>query len=169
MTDLSVACPVLDDIFQKVRHLLIKEATRLEEKHEDEDTVARTAVLMYKARCEQEKAEAQKRLASTHLVQFILPVSGMLSKCTSRLCQHCSSRPLSQKPVTELHKLHPQCLWIPLLDSQRLIPLTYYHPMSEILTIITISLISARRVLSIVLCFVLLLSLLVANCIILLN
>jgi TPP-dependent indolepyruvate ferredoxin oxidoreductase alpha subunit len=81
MTDLSVHCPGLDDVFQKVRHLLLKEADRLEEKHKDEDKVARVAVMLYKVQCEQEKEESRRRLARTRFAPlFVPPVRRMFGK-----------------------------------------------------------------------------------------
>jgi hypothetical protein len=100
MTDLSIMCPALDDIFQKVRYLLLKEATRLEEKHDDEDQVARAAVMIYKARREQEMEESRKRLARTRFAAlFTPPVSTYLEDSHLLFPNTLPHRPLSQKPV----------------------------------------------------------------------
>jgi hypothetical protein len=116
MTDLSVHCPGLDDVFQKVRHLLLKEADRLEEKHNDEDKVARVAVELYKVQREQEKEESRKRLARTRFASSIVPPVSRV--CVNHLIftNSVPFRPLLGKSVTtrlHIYQLHLQHLRIP--------------------------------------------------------
>ena len=72
MTDLSVQFPHVDNTFQKVRHLLLKEAKRLEEKHEEQEQITRVAVMMYYAQRKQQGAELARRwLALSHLAALV--------------------------------------------------------------------------------------------------